>query len=414
VDDQKSTEKNTTDQTDAPAYELKDGIIKAQEIEKPKTEPVKVEPEVKPEPKVFEAIMPETDEPAEVEPKKVEEITKTEETEKEVKEEVKPEPQVTPEPVEKIEEKEEIVEPKSPEPIAAKPSIEDPRITEKDRSIKHIFGQTNDDNFYPLAKKEIKKEDSQIEVQQYDAPKATETQDKPTQSSDQPKPVINSFDQINTNRAIATSAIFAVLVLFVGFGGGFFGYKYVPSLIKKQAASADTITSTSTDEALDSSLDAPITPEVTPTTSVDPATKDWTSYTNTKYKYSIKIPANWFSLSSNTNLSDIAEFDSVKPTTSSPAGAKVEISFYNANSKLIKDWITENNKVLGYGEPKLTTTKIDGKDAYQQTVTTNGKTINTYVFQSDKIMAITYSAPVKDFDAGKTIYQNMLNSIKLL
>jgi hypothetical protein len=321
---------------------------------------------------------------------------------------------------EKLEEKPEPEKGTEPEEKPAKPILEDPRITDRDKSIKQIFGESRDDGFYPMQKKDSGK----IEIQQYDIPikkvKSEESDSKHAEhqknKDSSPKP-----DRIDTNRALAATVITTVLVLALGLGGGFFGFKYGPVLLKNVAVSADTFnilkTSAPTQPANTTEISNPVAPANPVPSQSDNQTL--TLYSNSRYNYSVKFPSNWSSQNTEDPQADTIQLSSVKIDASTPTnqtGLIVEISFKSANNELLKDWITKDNKTAGYGTPKLTAVKIDGKDAYQQTVSAsaNEKMINSYVFQADKVMIISYNASDTDFTSGTKIYQSIIDSIKLL
>jgi hypothetical protein len=340
--------------------------------------------------------------------------------EPEEKEEIQPHVEEKPEPVTHAEIK---------EPVAVdshQPIPEDPRITDRDKSFKNIFGSTNnndDDGFYPLNKKTDKqsstdKNDDHIEIQQYDisSKKEEETQENNNSSnqtnSKASKP--NVFEQVDNNRAAAMATVVSIFVLVIGLGGGFFSYKYWPNILSKSAVSADQLLP---DKTTSKPTNTPVEEktEITPTeTDIEKTVQS--SYTNTKYKYSLKYEESLFSQNTGNTQADNIILSNQKIGTASTltSGFKIEVSFQESNSKLLKDWIADDNIISNYGKPELTSLKIDGKDAYQQAIDVNGKSINTYVFQADKVMVISYFAAAKDFETNKKNYQDLIDSIKLL
>lgn len=284
----------------------------------------------------------------------------------------------------------------------------------KDNSIKDIFGQERvDEGFYPLETKTKTVGDSHIEVQQYDIPsKSTDNNQENAKADSQPV-----HHQLNDSRSISIATTFSILILVLGFGGGFLGFQNWSKITSKIGASADE---TIVETASKTPVVVPVTKEeaakeVPVETVVDPL-KNWSNYTNTKFAYSLKFPDTWFGQNTTNATADTISLTSVKPSSEevqAQIGYKVEIRFQNSNSKLLPDWIKDNNTVGGYGMPKVTTLKIDGKDAYQETITTITKFSETYVFQADKVMVISYFAPEKDFDAGFKFYQDIIGSIKL-
>ena len=294
----------------------------------------------------------------------------------------------------------------------------------KDSSIHDIFGNRSDEGFYPSKTKTIG--ESHIEVQQYDIPTKKADDNDQEKESDNHDAVLpktkNNFPIIshnNSSRLVGICTSLSVIVLVLGFGGGFLGYKYWPNLANKATVSADTETVTTTAPKT-ISKNTP-NPSPSPTISINSTSEDplknWSNYANKKFNYTLKYPDTWFSGDANNDQASTIQFTSFKPTTGGSeiqSGYKVEVTFQGSNNKLLKDWIKDNNIVAGYGTPEQTALKIDGKDAYQQTVDSNGKSINTYVFQADKVMVISYYAPEKDFEIGKKIYSDIINSIKLL
>jgi len=255
-----------------------------------------------------------------------------------------------------------------------------------------------------------------IEVQHYDVPTKKSLEDF-TEPEDQPVSNNSSFKPIklhDDNHAVGIATTVALIVLSLGFGGGYFGYHLSGNFLKNQMVSADEDTKIVTPvPTLSTSPSAEPSPSASVTTS---ATADWSVYKNTKYNYSVKYPDTWYGQGTNNEQSVSVQLTSFKPSTTGSEiqkGYKIEVMFQDAKGKLLKDWIETNNALTG-NTSKLTTLKIDGKDAYQQTIESVGKSINTYVFQADKIMVISYYAGETDFDAGKTIYQQIIESIKLL
>jgi hypothetical protein len=308
-----------------------------------------------------------------------------------------------------------------PEPKEEKTCSEETRKN----SISDIFGHDENDSFYPKQVRTIG--ESRIEVQQYDISveekKSNEDDDRLTDEDlhiKKPMAPIPMHNSINTSRTLSIATTVSIVVLILGFCGGYVGYKYWPNIVSKIPKSTEKVVPVSSKIITTLSLSPSITQSPEVKTSVSPTPddplKNWSNYTNSKFSYSVKYPDNWFSEGTNNNQSAAIQLTSFKPTIGGSeiqAGSKVEIVFQNANGKLLKDWIKDNNIVSGFGTPELTPLKIDGKDAYQQTVVSNGKSTSTYVFQADKVMAINYYAPENTFVAGKTVYNQIINSIKL-
>jgi hypothetical protein len=208
----------------------------------------------------------------------------------------------------------------------------------------------------------------------------------------QPQPPIKQQPQ-NT----ATFFAIAFLVLFAGFGGGFFGYRFLPDIIKNNSVNADT---------------APET-QPTQTSVVSNETTAWPTYDNEKYKYSIQYPETWFSQGTSSQLSDSVDFTDQKPTTASTLqGSKVSILFQDAKGKTLVDWVKDNNTKANITATP-STIKIGTLDGLQQSVT-SPKSIDTYFLINQKIMIVTFTAEESKFEKGKSIYQKILQTIKAL
>jgi hypothetical protein len=93
-------------------------------------------------------------------------------------------------------------------------------------------------------------------------------------------------------------------------------------------------------------------------------------------------------------------------------GYLVTISFQEKNGKELKDWIETNNIISKDKGLDLTETEISGKKAYTQKMA-DPTQMKAYVEQENKIMVIAYEAST-DFDSGKVIYDEIVESIKLL
>lgn len=207
--------------------------------------------------------------------------------------------------------------------------------------------------------------------------------------------------QPKPHSSVALITTIAILFLGLGFGSGFFGYKYVPKFQNMFGASADTDKAT-TPTTIDST---------TIDTNIDTAT--WKPYTNTKYKYSINYPGNWLSDSLTDKEIKTIQFTSYKQDTGSTSadGYKVEITFQDSNGKTLKDWVSANNTISGTsGAPSKTT--VNSKEAYQQELNGVSKSISTYVLQNNLVMIISYYASDAKFSTGKPYYDQMIESIK--
>jgi len=194
-----------------------------------------------------------------------------------------------------------------------------------------------------------------------------------------------------TGHPVAVITLVAILFLGVGFGGGFYGYKYIPKLKNMLSTSADTST---------------------PQASTTDTSTSLKTYTNAKYTYSIQYPASW-SVSPDDPQAKTIQFTSYKPDTSGAgAGLKVEIVFQDSNGKTLKSWVEANNVTSGIVATPTAIT-VDGQQAYQQKVNSDTKNVSTYVMKNNRVMAISYYASNSEFATGETTYDQMLQSIKL-
>lgn len=211
--------------------------------------------------------------------------------------------------------------------------------------------------------------------------------------------------QPKPHSSVALITTIAILFLGLGFGGGFFGYKYVPKFKNMLGATADTdktTTETATKVANNNSaID----------TSIDTAT--WKTYTNTKYKYSINYPGNWLSDSLTDKEIKTIQFTSYKQDAGSTSadGYKVEITFQDSNGKTLKDWV-DNNNTISKTTATPTKTTVGSKEAYQQELNEVSKSISTYILQNNLVMIISYYASDAKFSTGKPYYDQMIESLK--
>lgn len=207
-------------------------------------------------------------------------------------------------------------------------------------------------------------------------------------------------------KAVTMTTAVMGLVLLLGLGTGFFAYRYGGQVLKNNTVSADPISFSTTSPSVIPSI------SVNPSTSPSPdKTLGWQDYTSSKYNFTLKYPKDW-SGSTDTKI-DIISLTSAKSTVSQDNAQKVEITFKNANGKLLKPWIVDNNTANKVTAPEISAIKIDGKEAYQEVTSNPTKSIVSYVFQASQVMIITYTAPAADFDSGKINYQTILDSIKL-
>lgn len=282
----------------------------------------------------------------------------------------------------------------------------------------------------PLPQDEPVQDFSKIEVAEYNAPnkrplasleetlgerpiekESDEPEDYKNQKVVNFRPVANApMRADNPNRAVVISTTVAIIVLALGLAGGMGGYRY----FQGQTASADTASDTNTTPTSTKTIDS-TTPTTTTTTTTDAISK-WTSYANTLNKYSIKFPDTWYSTGTESPTATTIQMTSFKPDASAGSitdGQKVEVVFQDTNGKTLSAWIEANNAAQGATPTKTAKTTVDTKEATQLTFATPIKNISTYLIHNDKVMMITYYAADKDFDKGITIYEDILNSIKL-
>ncbi len=213
----------------------------------------------------------------------------------------------------------------------------------------------------------------------------------------------------NEARTVVIATTIAIVVLVGGLAAGFIGFRF----LEGQTASADTPTQTTSK--------APKTIDTVTTTGAAPtegtATASWTSYENTKNKYTLKYPDNWYSQGADSPTSSSIQLTSFKPEASGSGeiseGYKIEVVFQDTNGKTLTSWIEATNAAMSAKVSETKKTTIDTQIATQQTLSAPVKSISTYVIHNDKVMMITYYAAQNDFEKGISIYEDILNSIKL-
>lgn len=203
--------------------------------------------------------------------------------------------------------------------------------------------------------------------------------------------------QNNTAKAVTSTTIVALAFIALGFTGGFFGFQYSPKISKLFTASADS-TASITNVTL---------PQSTSVTTGSIGV--WPIYNNTTYLYSLKFPDNWYGQNINDPTATDITLSNANPQDSNAQGTKVEIVAQNANSQDLKTWIDAKNTTTA-NSPALSSLTVAGQSAYQQTGTSS---ITTYLKQGNYILVITYSADTANFTSNKTIYNQILESLKL-
>ena len=208
---------------------------------------------------------------------------------------------------------------------------------------------------------------------------------------------------VPSHKAVTTATILAILFIVLGFACGFLGYKYAPKLKGLLTTTADSNT-----PAADPSISNPESTSATPIT-----VANWPVYTNTKYLYSISYPDTWFSQNTNDPLAKSVTLTSTSPSAKTSGNLTVTLTAQPSNGSDLKTWIETNNTVTGEKTDTLSKLSLDSQDAYQQETTGTTKTLNTYIKQGDNILVIGYSADESSFLAGKAIYTQIIESIKL-
>ncbi len=232
----------------------------------------------------------------------------------------------------------------------------------------------------------------------------------PIEPSPAPVTKINDYQSIiknspPANKSALPYALFILLFIGLGFGGGFFGYKYYPKITSLFTTSADTNTTTQSNES-----------NITKPQSTNSQIGDisvWPSYISSKYLYTIKYPDTWFSQNiKDVNASSII-FTSYDPQekVNALSGYKVEVLVAPKNSQTLQDWITVNHTTSATTANPLTPFKIAGADAYQQTDSITN--VKTYFALNDFVVTVTYTAKGADFSHGQVIYNQILDSIKI-
>lgn len=198
-------------------------------------------------------------------------------------------------------------------------------------------------------------------------------------------------------RTSATLTAMTIAALILGSLGGFFGYRYIDKA-KIFATSETTPTPTQTATA-------------NQTASLD--TSLWPIYTSNLYDFTLKYPNGWFSNTTDPQAESLAFASDKESLNGTSLGYKIDLTFQDKQGKTLKDWVDSNAVVIAEPKkPKEIT--VSDQTAYQQEVTKNGPQIVTYIDRGDKVMVVTYSAPIDQFGQGGDFYNNLINSIKLM
>lgn len=196
---------------------------------------------------------------------------------------------------------------------------------------------------------------------------------------------------------------FALFFIGLGFAGGYFGYKFIPSLGSRFKTSADTASTTLTNSNSISQ------PKSTASTSSDVSL--WPSYTNTTFSYTVKYPDTWYAKNVNDPSATEVTFSSenLSSNTTPSTAYSVDIVAQVNKSASLNDWITAYNATSNNKDVVLTPIKIAGLAGFQQTNT--DKSISSFVLINNQVLIITYSSSSSTFTDGQKIYNEILASI---
>jgi len=204
-----------------------------------------------------------------------------------------------------------------------------------------------------------------------------------------PKPPVKA-----PSSAAGTITALAILALLVGGCGGFLGFKYLDriktSASTVEPSSAATIGQTATSE------------------------KDKT-YSSTKYGFSLTYPSTWFTSTSDKHADQTDEItlaSNQESLAGKATGYKISLVFQDSNGKELKDWVEANSATTNEKKTAKAIT-VDKVTAYQQELSGNGPAVATYLKIQEKIMILTYTAPIDKMSEGGDLYNQIINSIKL-
>ena len=198
---------------------------------------------------------------------------------------------------------------------------------------------------------------------------------------------------------ITPVVIAALIVAFIGFGGGFAAFRYLPGLTQKAATTADVATMPT-----DTNIQPPKSNKALPS-----EVSLWPVYTNTKYLYSVSYPDTWYSQNANNPETDAVRIMNYNPEEVDE-GSKIEIVMQNANGQDLKTWVEANNVTTNTNSTALSTVKVGTKEAYQQKT---GYQMKTYLLQAGKVMNVTLTSTATELTNSTALYQKVLDSLKL-
>lgn len=193
--------------------------------------------------------------------------------------------------------------------------------------------------------------------------------------------------------------VVALVVAFLGFGGGFAAYRYLPTFNKQATTTADTSPSTETN------IQPPKSKKVLPSD-----VTQWPIYTNTKYSYSVSYPDTWYSQNTNLPATDAVRFMNYNPEEKDE-GSQIEIVVQNSNDQDLKTWIETNKTVSNTNSTAaLSTVKVGTREAYQEK---DGFEVKTYLLQNGKVVTISLTSTATEITDSQALYQKVLDSLKL-
>jgi hypothetical protein len=148
---------------------------------------------------------------------------------------------------------------------------------------------------------------------------------------------------------------------------------------------------------------------------IEEKTKDWQSYNNTFYKYTLKYPKSWYQGPENKDDSWIVYFfnQEVEKVTEIDLveGIKVELLVQgNPRNLTLDDWAKEGH--VFSGDPKSSKKiKVAGYDAIKEESDFDGMSITVYFFKDDSVYTISYSGAEADYNKYKGEFDTIIESL---
>lgn len=146
-------------------------------------------------------------------------------------------------------------------------------------------------------------------------------------------------------------------------------------------------------------------------------TKDWNTYENTLYGYSVKYPEGWYSSADNKEDSWVVYFTDYKAEKpedfAEVQGVKVEILVQgNPRGLSLPEWVAEGH--LFSGEPKNSQEIIISDIvAVKEEVDFEGMTTTAYMFRGDDVFTVSYTGTDSEYNKNKGNFDLMLESLKI-